>query len=155
MTGANFNSWYRQDESTIVVGWNAAPNTSDSNHLALIARTATPEVVSMRIGYSGVRKARYYGQDAAAAFQYTVDGDALGASTSGTFALAFKPSNDFYTSTNGTAVGGDATGTIATNTHDRLVIGSNGIFYANACIKSLRYYPKRLTNAELQALSTN
>tara|TARA_R110000868_G_scaffold368885_1_gene632090 strand:- start:964 stop:2301 length:1338 start_codon:yes stop_codon:yes gene_type:complete len=61
--------------------------------------------------------------------------------------------NDFATSQNGGAVGTDTSGALPTVT--ALYLGSNGAAqYASAYLRRITYYPRRLSNAELQAITT-
>ena len=66
---------------------------------------------------------------------------------------AFKV-NDFAVTIDGGAIGADSVGIIPLVT--KLNIGSyyNGGSQLNGHIKSIRYYPRRLTNAQLQELTT-
>jgi len=66
---------------------------------------------------------------------------------------AYK-ANDFAVSTNGGTVATDTSGTVP-NITDRLQIGSFPAagFYVNGYIRRIAYYPRRLTNAELVALT--
>ena len=70
-----------------------------------------------------------------------------------TEAAAYKI-NDYALSVSGGAVVADTVATVPTVT--KLDIGcERGLgSFINGTIRSLTYYPKRLTNAELQALST-
>jgi hypothetical protein len=62
--------------------------------------------------------------------------------------------NDFAFSVEGNAVSTDTTGTVPTVT--TMFIGSNqsGINQLNGHIKSIRYFPRRLTNAQLQDITS-
>lgn len=70
------------------------------------------------------------------------------------YAGAYKV-NDFAASKNGGTVGTDTSGTIPTV--DRLIIGRSGASDAgtelNGWMRRIAYYPRRLTNAELQSLT--
>ncbi len=151
MTGANFSSWYRQDEGSFV---------SDTVFDATIP--------------IGVYGANFQAQAAAASNRigivYNPSGQCGGyVESSGStqmgmivatpilvpskFSVAYKV-NDFAQSFNGSSVTTDSAGIIPTGI-DRLNIGNQtGATYGVQHIRSLSYYPKRLTNAELQALST-
>ena len=60
--------------------------------------------------------------------------------------------NDFATSQNGGTVGTDTSGTLPTVT--ALYLGSNGAAqYASSHLRRITYYPRRLSNAELQAIT--
>jgi hypothetical protein len=72
------------------------------------------------------------------------------AKTAGAFAT-----DDFACSVNGGAAATDTSGAIATS-YSRLNIGTNynsSVGFINGTIKKLAFYPKRLTNAELQAIT--
>ena len=68
-------------------------------------------------------------------------------------AAAFA-ANDFALSVNGSSVFTDTAGTLPSSTN-RLSIGSSYISanFANAWIRRITYYPRRLSNAELQAIT--
>ena len=65
---------------------------------------------------------------------------------------AFK-ANDFSATENGNAVHTDTSGTLPDGI-TFLDIGEQYGFYLNGHIKSIKYYPRRLTNAQLQELTT-
>lgn len=153
ITGANFSSFYRQDEGSFVVKWNLPINTLDSNNLLHLCKYASSEAISVRMGYVGGRRVRSYAQDEAGAFQYVTEGDINASGTAGVATVAWKSINDFATSQNGAAAITDSTGLIAPYKHTHLYIGTTLSGWANGSISSLRYYPKRLSNLELQALS--
>lgn len=77
--------------------------------------------------------------------QVDTAGTAVTAGASFKAAIAFK-ANDFAQSVNGGAAQTDASGTVPTV--DRLTLGA-----FNGTIKNLRYYPRRLSDAELVALT--
>jgi hypothetical protein len=61
--------------------------------------------------------------------------------------------NNFATSQGGGTVGTDVSGTLPTVT--ALYLGSNGgTQYANSHLRRITYYPRRLSNAELQTITT-
>lgn len=59
--------------------------------------------------------------------------------------------NDFAACVNGGAVSTDVSGTVPTVTHGH--IGRQASLLMDGWIKTLRYYPRRLSNAELQAIT--
>ena len=73
--------------------------------------------------------------------------------SSGKSAAGYKV-NDFAASVNGGTVSTDTSGAIPVV--DRLAFGVNtaGIGALNSTIKKLAYYPKRLSNTELQAITS-
>jgi hypothetical protein len=62
--------------------------------------------------------------------------------------------NDVALSSNGTAVSTDTSAQIPVLDTLQIGVGSGSQQYINGSIKKLAYYPKRLTNAELQGLTT-
>lgn len=85
------------------------------------------------------------------AVQNTI-GTGLAANTLGRISLAYK-ADDYNGALNGT-LGGADTATTGLATVDTLGIGNwNGSGFLNGHIRRLRYYPRRLTNAQLQALT--
>ena len=155
MTGANFSSWYRQDEGAFVCDWAQALTTSTADSFGLYRVTGTGganPAIAVRIGYATFRRIRSYAQDAGGVFEYAVDGSAE-AGNSGRHALAYGLTNDFAGSSGGASVIADTTGGITDFACNTLQIGLLGT-QLNGHISRIAYYPKRLTNAELQALST-
>ena len=76
---------------------------------------------------------------------------ALTANTVAKLTLAYK-ANDFAASGNGGTVVTDATGTVPTGMSQVFLGGPSGVL--NGYIRRITYYPVRLTNANLQAITT-
>jgi len=150
MTGTNFSSWYRQDEGTFVAnvlstpsvqslafdcGNNAISSAGLNGHIFQLFSTsvnATTEV-------SGVTQASptvsFTGSTTRSAYGYKL--------------------NNFNLATNGTLGTLDTSGTVPTLASQQLVIGTrfNGTLAINKPIARLAYYPVRLPDAQLQALT--
>jgi len=157
MTGTNFSSWYRQDEGTVYADWVIKDTTSEtdaSHNIVSFLKTSSTERMSLRIGFSGFRRGRYFALDAGSTFEYSLNG-ASDESTSGKVVLAFSQNEDFVASEDGASVISDATGNISDFNLDRMHIGrlSTPIEYLNGHLRKLAFYPKRLPNATLQALT--
>lgn len=60
--------------------------------------------------------------------------------------------NNFACAVNGVLIGTDSSGSLPTVS--ALLLGSNGAVQTNCYIRSIQYNPRRLSNAELQALTT-
>lgn len=154
MTGTNFSDWYRQDEGSFVCDWaqSLTTSTADTFGLFLVSGTsgALP-IISSRIGYVGFRRIRSYAQDTGAFFEYVSEGNAE-TSNSGKFSLTYAATNDFATSSSGATVVTDTAGSISDFSCNTLQLGL-ATSQLNGHIARLAYYPKRLTNVELQALS--
>ena len=124
------------------------------------ASTFTPTIYSITDGTSNNRiQCRFETSGALTAglilasgvTQCSLSGGVVGANVLCKVATAFKL-NDFASSLNGGAISSDAFGSVpSVNTFS---IGTFlGSQHLNNHIRRLRYYPKRLSNAQLQALT--
>jgi hypothetical protein len=147
MTGTNFSSWYNPSEGTVYAEVIYSNIVDFSNVFAISDGTAnntirtiswndgTARPLSVTVG--GVAQVNLSNSSSVGLFKY---------------AAAIKR-NDFAVSTNGAAVQTDSNGTLPVV--DRLTIGTNnGTFELNGTIKQISYYPQRLPNSQLQALTT-
>lgn len=151
MTGANFSSWYRQDEGTFVASsligraittgnfprpWEVHDGTSNNR----IANFSNVSVGGYIVVAGGVTQVANYPAESDAIRKVAV--------------FAYK-ANDFAHALNGGALGADTGGTVPVVS--RLNIGDSSLpassHNLNGTIARLTYYPKRLSNAQLQALS--
>lgn len=146
----NFASWYNASEGTFLVEADSFVNVTTA--FAYRVAASSDGTGSNLIGpfmYNGkwggnVRVAGVDQCDLQQNASYT-------ANTPAKVALAYK-ANDFAASVNGNAALTDTSGSVPTV--DRLSIGSlNAGNFINGHIRSIRYYPTRLTNAQLQALT--
>ena len=138
MTGTNFSSWYRQDEGTFVTesfvvtgssvrgiaGINGNGHIAYINANGSVACFDSTEVLATGTYSPGAKTATAYG------------GSSIAVSLSGS-----APVSGAFSSPHGTG--------------DGLNIGSlsGGTFRLNGHVKRIAYYPKRLANTELQALT--
>jgi hypothetical protein len=146
MTGANFSEWYRQDEGTLY-----AEGTYYSG-----AGYGVPFSISNNTNSN--RMSLYFGPDShlfvvAGSTQAGIDG---GATTQGVFSKlsASYKTNDFAVSLDGGNVGTDSNGILPQV--DRLIIGADGSNSnkVKILVKKIAYYRQRLTNENLQALTS-
>ena len=147
MTGTNFSSWYNQTEGTVLVDYDMETSTNQYPSAWYIDDGGLN-----RFGHSvsfGLKNCNYDSITNSVVQLYL----SLGAMpTTVLSAYAYKE-NDFVGCANG--------GTVLTDTSgvqpivNKLQIGGRlyGAFL-NGHISKLSYYPKRLTNSELQALTT-
>lgn len=149
MTGANFSTWYRQDEGTLVAEWRAAAlqinycpwgisdGTSANTFVEAVATVTASRIICKNATVTQINTT--FG---------TID------LTRPTRTAAAYKNNDAAFSQNGGAALTDLSCTIPT-VFDRLRIGDAGYFTSKFCghIAKFTYYPKRLDNATLQALS--
>ena len=147
ITGTNFTDFYNQEEGTLVAHYYS---TVDDGYLAQFENVTTPG--DDRIGF--VNYAGYQGfVETGNSTQASLDN---GTPTVGAFnkvAFAFK-ANDFAVSLNSATPSTDTSGTMPTV--GRMMIGSRfGGQYdiLKSSIRHLSYYPKRLSNAQLQSLT--
>jgi hypothetical protein len=145
ITGSNFSSWYRQDEGTFYVEF-ATPSTSQLGQriYAIDDGTQTNVIRQSAITFQVVSSATVQANlNSGALYQDDVYIKQAG---------AYKV-NDFATSANGAAVIIDTAGTVPVV--DRLFLGAgSGVGVKSFVYKKLAFYPKRLTNTELQAITT-
>jgi hypothetical protein len=150
MTGTNFSSWYRQDEgsffATASIGQGAFPyllyaGDGTDNNRHIIFRSASPSNLSTT--FTMISSQGNIIQSNLTAFS----------ANSTRFAYGYKL-DDYAGVTDLTATKTDISGTVPTI--DRLFIGSRfgTTFFANGTIKKLAFYPKRLTNVQLEAITT-
>jgi hypothetical protein len=148
MTGANFSSWYRADEGTLYAESTLSGNAINKD-LVFISDNTSSNSMAIR-----------WASGAQAQFSVTVGGASqsnIAPSGFSTVGVSYKRAaayqvNNFEQAINGASVGTDTSGTVPIV--DRLYFGSTsgGV---NLCgtVKKLAFYPKRLANAELQALT--
>lgn len=154
MTGANFSSWYRADEGTVFARsqryspgaansqftiFGLGNSASNNNNFMQLATQFGSTLFEVLINYNGVTQFNF------------VESGVLGVTN---YALSYK-ANDFAYTKNGATPTTDNSGTVppvsALNIGSRPAFGTVG--FLNGHINKLAYYPKRLTNAQLQALT--
>jgi hypothetical protein len=151
MTGVNFSSWYRADEGTLYAEYQRptppvasattvayfSDGAAAANRMGLQSRNTGPVGENIEVG--------------ASRFAF----GSLGASDVPIKSAIALAVNDFAGSVNGGSVvtNSSLTFSFAAN---RLVIGGqwDGLVSNQQHIKKLAYYPARLTNAELAAITT-
>jgi hypothetical protein len=151
MTGTNFSSWYNASEGTVVweaqtaQGANAYPWSlfGSSTQNRIYSNYATNARIESGVRVSGTFVANT-----------PTPNNSAPTNTFGKGATAYKV-DDFGFSWNGAAALTDTTLTLPTV--QQLDIGNNGALsgnYLNGTIRRIAYYNTRLTNAQLQALTT-
>ncbi len=148
LTGTNFSSWYNPKEGSTFVQWTggSGTNVSDGRSYTLLNTTQTNQIFE-----NGSYGLNVYLSD----FQAQI-GSSLGTGSSAAkVASAFKQA-DFATSVNGSSAEVKTSGSMPTLV-DRLSIGGNYLnaaSYKFANFKQFTYYPIRLTNTQLKALTS-
>ena len=146
MTGDNFSEWYRQDEGTLYVD---VDSFDSANAYVLTVGTASsgPRI---QITYNGEHKLNTAVVDNSGTIVVANLGGPEGATS---YIAAGYAENDVAISLDGSSVYTDTSCTLPTV--ETLFIGSDqssGV-PLNGTIRKLAYYPKRLTNAQLQAVT--
>jgi len=153
MTGANFSDWYRQDEGSFYAEAMTASNaSSDQIIFGIIGTSLTNGVYIVR--QSQAASGTVYGICNDAGLQVALlNLGTPSASTEIKTIMAYK-TNDFAGSLNSATVVTDTSGRVSQGV-TVAYIGSSGIDqYINSTIKRIAYYPKRLSNENLQALTS-
>ena len=145
ISAPNFSSWYNQSEGTFVV--EASSAQANSNRLIEASGGISARVVDLLLVTTGGAALQMYNG--------TANLTTLNFFTAGS---VVKAAGAYATSDYAAVLGGSApaTNTAAlVNSATSLQIGrqSTGAGYLNGHIRSIRYYPSRLTNAQLQALT--
>jgi hypothetical protein len=144
MTSTNFSSWYTATTGAAVV-WAIPQTATGVRPLIQFDDTTALEIITLR---ANVADPELYVVDTLA--QAQIDVGTIVANT------AYKLSGAWNTDScaaakDGGAVGTDNTATIPTPT--QLRIGSDGTNYASAWVQKILYYPQRIIDAEVQAIS--
>jgi hypothetical protein len=144
MTGTNFSSWYTATTGAAVV-WAIPQTATGTRPLIQFDDTTALEVIALR---GNVADPELYIVDLIA--QAQIDAGTIVANTAYKLSGAWN-TNSCAAAKDGGTVGTDNTATIPTPT--QLRIGSDGTNYASALIQKVLYYPQRIINAEIQAIS--
>jgi hypothetical protein len=152
MTGTNFLNWYRQDEGTLHATSRLMSTTTAVSvpTMAWVDTGAGGAITLISLRYvsgSGGAVIDSYGYNNSVS-QWDLNGTAVTSQTVISCALAYA-TNDIALSVSGNTVETDTSAAVGQGM-SRMLIGSN----QNLHILKLAYYPKRLTNAELQSITT-
>lgn len=148
MTGTNFSSWYNQTDGTFVSSF-----TSRANAVVLVANDGTfnNRLPQLSIGATSAYENYIVSGGSVVATLIPAGTQVFGtpANVAVTYAL-----NDYAAAANGGTVVTDTSGALPTGVNS-LYIGrfQNGTTQVNGYIRSITYYPTRLANAQLQALT--
>ena len=152
MTGTNFSSWYNQAEGSLYV---------ESQRAAANTASGFPRVASVNDGTANNEIATLWSNTTNKLYGTVVSGGAIQADvgyTSQTQTSTYKTAlayrvNDFAFTANSAVVQTDAAGVVPVVSS--LSIGNIvGVANLNGTIRKIAYYPLRVTNANLQALTS-
>ena len=151
MTGTNFSSWYRADEGTLYGEFDWM-GLSSNDYFFAINNSGTSNLIAL--GVSAAPIVRFI----------VLDNTVTQASISGPTPVVNIPFktvgayqvNNFRAATNGTLGTADTSGTVPTGMSEVSLTSSFGPTNngANGHIRKVAYYPKRLTDTELQGLTS-
>jgi hypothetical protein len=151
MTGTNFSSWYNQAEGTFFAQFIPASSSFGANKNLFLASDGTVN------NYAGLR---YTGSGAEPTFSVVVAGTAQAAMSTGTMVAgtSYKmagayEANDFAVTRNAGTVETDTSGTVPVVTQAEIGMLA-GTSFSTQTISKLAYYPLRVTNAQLQGLTS-
>jgi len=154
MTGTNFSDWYRQDEGSLYAEASTVSTSAAGKDLININDGSNNNYIQFnKTAYTNQTRARLYininGDNPVAIYNTA---GTVSANTYNKQTASYKV-NDFAFAFDGGLVGTDSIGTLPVVS--QLNIGSifSGSQALNGHIKKISYYPTRLTNAELVALT--
>jgi hypothetical protein len=154
MTGTNFSSWYRADRGTLYTEVLNAP-LNNSRVASLNNNTAAERIIIFRGFGSGGNFNLFVTASSVTQVNSLIMQSSLGAGANAKLAAAYAV-NDFAGSSNGLATVTQASGILPRNV-TQLTIGSGELVTSNLFgghIRKLAFYPERLSNTQLQALTT-
>jgi hypothetical protein len=153
IVGANFSSWYRQDEGTVF-----ADATTNARHGG---SNSFPRIMSVSDGTNNNQMETYYrvlssytdaGYRIANAGAIQAQFDTNDNRNGQKIAFGYA-SNNFPLVIGGTVVANDTSGTVPTVSNLGLGVRGDGGTFLNGTIRRLTYWPKRLPNSQLRALT--
>lgn len=145
MTSTNFSSWYTATTGAAVV-WAIPQTATGTRPLLQFDDTTALEIIALR---GNVADPEMYIVDGGVA-QAQIDTGTIVANTAYKLSGGWNTNNCAAAKDGGT-VGTDTSATMPTPT--QLRIGSDGTNYASALIQKVLYYPQRIIDAEVQAIS--
>jgi len=150
MTGTNFSSWWNYPEGSVVIAY--LKTVGATGRLAVFEQSNTLTTNGINIDLTGATTARTEGF-AGGSGQWALTRTVVQGSPQKLF-LGYKV-DDIAFVANGGEVTTDATATMATTGIAGLGIGTRllGGDYLNGHIARLTYYPSRLPDADLKALT--
>jgi hypothetical protein len=154
MTGTNFSSWYRADEGTMY-GDASTPFAVPATHFMQVMHinngTATN---SIRISFN-TESVSSAGSTTNNVVQVDINTSSLTGVRKRVIAFAYSV-NNFAASTNGVTALTDTSGILPVVSQMNIGVNATGasISTLSGHIRKIAYYPLRVTNAELQALTS-
>jgi hypothetical protein len=150
MTGANFSDWYRQDEYSIYVDGSFSSAEKANQGLLQIDDSTINNWIAIGDGLGGGGN-RWSVWNSSATILVRLDNTIPDNNVSSKAALGFALDNTAFYS--GSTFGTDS-GILINSSFNRLIIGTYRFGSMVGHIKKISYYPTRLSNTNLQALTS-
>ncbi len=150
MTGTNFSSWYRQDEGTFYAEGRRNGTANTFPNLAVASDGTANNRILVSI-YGGSNQPAL-DVVSGGATQCAITKTGVGTSVSEKVDGAYK-TNDFALTADGAAVSVDTQGVLPLVNQLRIGANATGTVSINGTIKKIAYYPARLPDAVLQAMT--
>jgi hypothetical protein len=155
MSGTNFSDWYRQDEGTFAASWStvcgASAGASSTRVFALSNGTNNERLIGYALSTTIISGGTGVGATSTAGMGAYLD------PTGAIAAWAYKLNEGGF-SKNGVVAATDTSFTLPVGLN-QIALGNNSPIgpgaTLNGHIKRLVYWPTRLTNAQLQSITTN
>ena len=150
MVGTNFSSWYNQSEGTIYSQWMLGGDSTSNNVYNINDGTGNNLI---RARYNSAGSASDNAVIVGGGVQATLSAsNQVALYSSYKNAMAYKQ-DDFARSSSGLLIT-DTLGNIPTVTQINIGCGASGTEQLNGHIQSIKYYPRRLANGDLQAITS-
>lgn len=152
MTGVNFSSWYRADEGTLYAETLLTRAPSSLNNILTVSDNTSINFIDLRYRSVGTVGAQVGTNSVTQVNNTTGLSPSANQPVKDAFAFA---TNNTAESINGASVISDTSVILPVVSRFYIGASQDGLSaYLNGTIKKIAYYPKRLTNAELQGLTT-
>lgn len=150
ISGKNFSEWYNQSEGTFVVSAYPMANYPVATNIFSVSNNSTNERIQMNFDANNLAVRMFAAAGGVNQVSSTFGTATLGVKLNAS--LAYKK-DDWGASLNGGAVTKDTSG--LTPAVDRIYLSANPIGTTTSIhLSRLAYYPRRLTNLELQAVAS-
>ena len=152
--GNNFTPWFNNGEGTIYSDTTIVGLQGSAFPALFVLANSDPNVTNLGVGVNTATGAYFSSGWIAGTIQYNINfGSGAVAGGSARNIVGYSQ-NDFAASSNAGTVGTASSGNIAP--FDRFLIGGQATYQPkiNAWYKKVAYYPQRVTNAQLQALTS-
>jgi hypothetical protein len=150
MTGTNFSSWYNAAEGTLYAD-SAYVGLTVSRAIVSINDNTFNNLIQIQTNPSTATTSRFFVSANNTTQAAIGAGSVFAAGSFGKHAAAYKP-NDFAFTSNGATVVTDTNGILPSVS--QLQFGAYATAFSSVHIRQIVYYPRRLANSELQAITS-